>query len=258
MRRYTEEELEDAKDFLRRRIDSELSMKHDVEELLGQYAILLLRLLDRAATQSRINALLDELIAQLLEDCYILGVDDNPLRHNAILLWMNSERGGDTLEGRVRKRVKTFFNEVFAVYAAYRLLGMDTGLEALAATIVANMKSPWENPVLVEVREAIASGAVGGDIEEFEAPHFGRGVEVSSAGALETITGFAVADAWMWWGHEEALSNGANGYYVVRGSSYPCEECNSHTGIFYPIDDENNRPQYHQNCCCMVVYTYKE
>ena len=46
------------------------------------------------------------------------------------------------------------------------------------------------------------------------------------------------------------------GYHVLRGSSYPCEICDSHTGIFYPISDEDNKPQYHAHCCCLVVYSY--
>ena len=76
--------------------------------------------------------------------------------------------------------------------------------------------------------------------------------------AIEKIADFAIGDAWMYWGWLDARDKGAKGYFVERGSSYPCDECQSHVGIFYPIEDEENRPQYHRNCCCYVVYSYVE
>lgn len=252
--RYTDEELEQAKDFLRRRIESELSMHRDVEDVLTEYAEKLLDLLFRDATQDEIDVLVDEMCAQLLSDCFILGVDDRQDDREAILLWMNSERNGDTLEGRIDKRGQTWLNEIFAVYAAGKLLGLDRG--SLLSSIKANMKHPWDNEVLVAVREKIRRGEVSGNIEDFEEPHFGTGHEISSMGALQTITGFAISDAWMWWQYEDARKQGARGYFVERGSNFPCEECDSHTGVFFPIGDEDNRPQYHRNCCCIVIYTY--
>lgn len=252
--RFTDQELEQAKDFLRRRIESELSMKRDVEDVLKEYAERLLSLLFSGAGEDQINVLIDELCAQLLSDCLILGVDDRQDDREKILLYMNEERNGDTLEGRIEKRGRTFLNEVMAVYLAGKLLNRKEG--DLLSAIVANFKHPWENEVLVEVREKIRHGELAGNVEDFEEPHFGQGIEISSLGALQTITSFAVADAWMWWGYEDALAHGAKGYYVQRGSSYPCEECDSHTGIFYPIGDEDNRPQYHMNCCCYIIYSY--
>lgn len=256
MASYTERELEQAKDFLRRRIDSELSMKRDVEDVLAEYAEKLLDLLFRNAAQEEIDILVDEMCAQLLSDCFILGVDDRQDDREAILLWMNSERNGDTLDGRIDKRGRTFLAEVVAVYQAGRLLGLDE--TSLLSSVKANLKHPWDNEVLIAVREKIRRGEISGDISDFEEPHFGTGHETSSMGALQTLTGFAVSDAWMWWQYEDARRQGAKGYFVERGSSFPCTECDSHTGIFYPVGDEDNRPQYHQNCCCIVIYTYVE
>ena len=253
--RYTENELEQAKEFLRRRIENELSMRNAVEDVLDDYAERLLNLLYMNAGHDMIDALIDEMVAELMDDCELLAVDEHD-RRDAILLYMKGERNGDTLEGRIAKRCRTFLAEVTAVYAAGRMLGMLK--DRLLASVRENLKHPWNNPVLVEVREKITKGELAGSLDDFAEPHFGRGVEISSLGALQTITSYAVADAWMWWYHEDALARGAKGYYVDRGSSYDCLECDSHTGIFYPIDDEENRPQYHLNCCCIVVYTYVE
>ena len=135
-----------------------------------------------------------------------------------------------------------------------KLLGLSES--KLLSSVKDNFEHPWQNEVLVSVREKISSGEISGDISDFEEPHFGKGIEISSMGALQTMLGFAIADAWMWWSYENALERGAKGYFVVRGSSYPCDECDSHTGIFYPIGDEENRPQYHAHCCCCIVYSY--
>ena len=86
----------------------------------------------------------------------------------------------------------------------------------------------------------------------------GKGVEISSFGALDTILTTGIADAWMYWGYEDALARGAKGYFVERGSSYPCDECDSHCGVFHYITDEDNRPQFHAHCCCYIVYSYTE
>ena len=261
MARYTEEELEAAKDFLRRRIENELSMKRDVEDLLGEYAERLLELLFRDASDEAINALIDELCEQLIEDCYLLGVDERDNKREAIMLFMNSERSGDTMEGRVRSRGRTFFNEVFAVYLAAKLLGgFDgaNGLNGVVRLVKEYLKKPWDNPLLELVREKIRRGEIDGNMSDFESPHFGKGVEISSMGALQTLLGYHVADAWMWWGYEDARERGAIGYYVLRGSSYPCDVCQSHVGVFYYITDETHRPQYHLNCCCFVVYSYTD
>jgi hypothetical protein len=254
---YTPEELEAAKDFLRKRLESEQSMSADVERLLYTYAGYLLSALFAASSETDIEdleLLIQDLIEQLMADCELLAVDEREDKRDAILFYMASERNGDTLEGRVNKRCHTFYNEVFAVYMAGELLGLNE--KSLLSSIKANFEHPWDNEVLVAVREKINRGEIDADIADFEEPHFGKGVEISSLGALQTILGYAIADAWTWWQYEDAKENGAKGYHVLRGSSYPCEICDSHTGIFYLISDEDNKPQYHAHCCCLVVYSY--
>lgn len=254
---YTEEELEQAKEFLRRRIESELSMQRDVEDVLTEYAEKLLDLLFSDAPQEEMDALVDEMCAQLLSDCQILGVDDRQEDRDAILLWMNSERNGDNLEGRIGRRGRTWMNEIFAVYMAGRLLGLDK--TSLLSSIRANMKHPWDNEVLVAVREKIRRGEVAGDIEDFDEPHFGTGMEISSLGALQTLTGYAIADAWMHWQHEDAGKQGAKGFYVLRGSSFPCDICQAIVDAgLHEMGDIDAIPPFHNHCCCYVVYTYVE
>ena len=251
---YTPEELEAAKEFLKKRLESERSMSADVERLLYTYAGYLLSALFSNESDEDIELLIQDLIEQLLADCELLAVDEREDKRDAILLYMLGERNGDTLEGRVNKRCHTFFNEVYAVYLAGKLVGWDEN--SLLSSIKSNLEHPWQNEVLVAVRKKISRGEIDADAANFEEAHYGKGVEISSLGALQTMLGYAIADAWTWWQYEDSKEKGAKGYFVVRGSSYPCPECDSHTGIFYPISDEDNKPQYHAHCCCLVVYSY--
>lgn len=249
---YTDQELEEAKAFLRDRLRNEKSMTYDVEKLLAIYAAYLLTALFNDASDEDIELLIQDLIDQILEDCKTLAVDEHD-RSDVILPYMLGERNGDTLEGRINTRCHTFFNEVFAVYTAGKLL--DIGYQPLLKSIRDNIRHPWQNEVLVDVRERQRRGEISAEYE-FDEPHFGQGVAISSFTALDTMTRYAVADAWMEWGWLDAVERGARGYFVERGSSYPCDECDSHTGIFYPITDEDSKPQYHANCCCIVIYSY--
>lgn len=254
---YTPEELEAAKDFLRKRLESEQSMSADVERLLYTYAGYLLSALFAAKSDSDIEdleLLIQDLIEQLIADCELLAVDEREDKRDAILFYMASERNGDTLEGRVNKRCHTFYNEVFAVYMAGELLGLNE--KSLLSSIKANFEHPWDNEVLIAVREKINRGEIDADIADFEEPHFGKGVEISSLGALQTMLGYAIADAWTWWQHDKAKEDGAFGYFVLRGSSYPCQICDDAAEVFYPINDTQHIVPLHLNCKCYIVYSY--
>lgn len=249
---YTEQELEDAKAFLRDRLRNEQSMSADVLRLLELYAGYLLTALFGNAPENEIEALIQDLIEQLLSDVELLAVDDHD-RKDAILLYMNSERHGDTLKGRVDKRCHTFFNEVFAVYMAGKLL--NKGYNVLLNSITTNLTKPWQNEVIVEAREAIAKGELASDFD-FSEPSYGRGVEISSLGALDRMLTYAIADAWTYWQHEDSATKGAKGYFVQRGSSYNCPLCDSMCGIFRDINDTEHLPPFHLSCCCYVIYSF--
>lgn len=253
-RGYTDAELEEARDFLRRRLESEQSVKRAVEELLLAYVSELV-FMYLYGSEDDSDYIIDVICAELIEDCETLALDEGRDDwKDAILKYMEGERFGKTLYERIKERVVTFCKEVYVVCMAGKLLGLTE--DAIIISVSANMKHPYENELIKDVRKKIESGKLAGDLVDYEEPHYGSGKEISSMGALQTITGFAVADTWMWFEFEDAKSKGAVGYYVDRGSSYPCDECDSHTGVFFPIDDEANRPQYHLNCCCVIIYSY--
>ena len=251
--RYTDEELAEAKAYLLQRRESEQSMSADLLRLLELYASYLLTAMLNGNGVDDIELLIADLIERLMEDCELLAVDEHD-RRDSILLYMHGERNGDTLRGRVEKRVRTFVNEITAVFVAGKL--MDLGYNRMLQSIRANLQHPWENDILVEARKLQEKGVIDSKYN-FTTPHYGQGNPTSSLTALDNMLVYAVADAWNEWQWLDAKSNGAVGDYVERGSSYPCDVCDGHTNTYYEIIDEENKPQYHLHCMCLVIYVYQ-
>lgn len=252
---YTERQLEEAKEYLRRRIESEISMQEDVERLLVEYAPLIVAAMISSGdysyeTNSDVQLLVDDLISRLLEDCRILAVDTRTDKRQEIVAYMDSERGGSTLEVRINERCITFSKEVAAIASCG--FALKYGRDAIVDAIKKNLKHPWDNSILEEARKLSEQGKITIPVD-IDKPSYGKGSEISSMGALQTMTGYAVADAWMWSLFQE--NKGAKGYYVFRGSSYPCDECDEAvlTG-FHPMSDWEHFVPLHPHCKCGVIF----
>ena len=255
---YTEEMLEEAKAYLRDRLRNQQSMSRRIEELLMLYAEYMLNALfsSMGNSEADMELLVLDLIEQIMSDCVLLAQDEHD-RKDLIFAYINRDIEGDNLQGRVSSRVHTFANEVMAVYGAGKLL--DYGYQKMLASVKDNLKDPWHNPIITEAKEKAQSGEItipdGMDLEE---PHFGKGSPISSSVALDFICEAAIADGWMEWLYLDNKDKGAKGYFVLRGSSYSCEECQSHVGIFWPIDNKDHYPPFHRSCVCYVIFSFVE
>jgi hypothetical protein len=57
------------------------------------------------------------------------------------------------------------------------------------------------------------------------------------------------------WGHNQLLNfidRNAAGFYVLRGSTYPCRACDDNTG-FHPMTEQEAMPPIHPHCCCYTI-----
>lgn len=251
-KKYTQKELEAAKELLRQRLESEQSMSLDVERLLEEYAEYIIHALFNGASDEDIELLIEDLIDRIMDDCRTLAVDEHDVDDDILAFVFDG--GDETVEERVRNRAETFLDELTAAYSAAVILDMDE--QELIASVRGSMDDPWDNEAIGEVRAMIERGEVDEDISDFEERHYGKGSPVSSKVAIGFITASAIVDTWNEWGWRTASEGGAIGYYVERGSSFPCEECDSHTGQFFDITDKSHIPQYHRSCRCFVVYVY--
>lgn len=252
---YTEEQIEEAKAYLRDRLRNQRSMSRRLEELLVLYAEYILNALAGGIgsnVEADVELLVIDLIEQIMNDCVLLAEDEHD-RKDLIYAYISRDIAGDNLNGRVTSRVRTYLAEISAVYAAGKILTHSDAF--ILSSIKEYRHDPWNNPILVEAREERDNGMMlftGIDLDE---PHYGHGVPISSLDALDMMTENAIAEGWMYWQYLDEKDKGAKGYFVQRGSSFPCELCDSHTGIFYPMTDKDNIPPYHPHCVCFVVYS---
>lgn len=63
---------------------------------------------------------------------------------------------------------------------------------------------------------------------------------------------------WMHFLRDEYEERGAAGYWVGRGSNYPCEAiCDLKVG-FHDINDKEGFPPFHGHCCCWAIPVYEK
>ena len=256
---YTEEMIEEAKAYLRDRLRNQQSMSRRIEELLTLYAEYLLNALFNSlggSVENDIELLVNDLIEQILSDCETLVVDEHN-RRELVLAYINRDVAGDNLRGRVTERVRTYANEVMAVYVGGKAIGEN--YDTMLSSIKSNLNDPWNNPILVTAREKVEKGEITiPDDVDIDEPSYGQGIAISSLKALNLMTEYAIAEGWQHYAWLDAKDKGAKGYYRVRMSQYACELCDSLCGIFYPITDEEHKGLAHPNCVCGIIYSYVE
>lgn len=256
--------IQQAQAYLRGRMENEKSMRDDVVRLLLQYGSMLIPLLiqylrtHRTFRRQDFDNWMEELRSRLLEDCLLLAVDEHT-HGDEVRAWVGRTWKGNDLEGRIMERVETFFDEVTALTAAGLLTGKNE--QEMTRTLGTWLTTPYDNPVITEARKKTDEGdavmlaallAMGLKKDTLDMPHFGRGVATASVTAIQHITTFAVAEGWNYDDYLEHKDT-AKGYRVYRGSSYPCDLCDSYVG-WHPADDVESLPLYHGHCYCYVVW----
>lgn len=259
--RYTEEDLEKARVYIRSRIENEISMQNDVGRLLDEYARKLVDLVYKGVVKdgnfrnsSEVEALIDELITRLIDDCMTLAVDEHDSERDNIIAYVGREWKGDDLQGRVGKRAWTFADEV--VTTAVAAVAMGVGKSKALKSIRNSSYRPWENDIIVSAREKVFRGELSLNGLDLNARHYGHGIPISSEKGLADITLFGVGEGWMYYDYIFNKAAGAIGFIPVRSSSIPCDICDDHANRFHFISED--APQYHLHCVCAIIWIYKK
>lgn len=192
---------------------------------------------------------LEEEILALMQEYATRSTKDRD-RINALLLWMASLGRGnrnlrDTLEGYLYK----FMKDLEAAIAALRFA--DATIGDAVTKVKTNLHTIYTMP---EVMAAFKNAS------EFAATYIqSRGVQKGGVGLSNNgstnVTNMARLTLQMVWMRSHRLEmeeDGAAGFYVLRGSNYPCEYCDSKVG-FHPMTDIDYFPPFHGHCCCYVV-----
>lgn len=257
MRAPTDKEIEEGKEYLHQRLDAELSMRTNLQIVMIEAAKQIIDIsyrykispeLFRFSANRQLQKEVDAIILSLLEIIedytYTLAVATHEDNKNAIVAYITRESYGKTFAQRTREYVDRFSKEVETAIAAGLLLNLSK--DRLLSSIRQSAKTPLLNEYIQKV---ISDGypivsRVG--VQE----SFGVGRTVSSWIALSDLTEYAVAEGWMKHWELQTKASGAVGFFVMRGSSYPCNICDDKVGFHTEWD---KLPPYHGHCKCFVV-----
>lgn len=197
---------------------------------------------------------LEEDILELVESYALRCTDDNK-RKNLLLLWLLAlGKGRRTLRSTLERRLKMFMRDMEVMIAA--LKSANISLTKAIGRIRNSLHAVY---IMPEVKKVIKNG------RDYRATYIRTGgVKHGNVGnsnsEANNIIRFATVTVQMAWMHEhyyEYKESGAAGYYVLRGSNYPCQICDDMVG-FHVIDDEEGYPPYHAHCCCYTLPIFEK
>lgn len=259
---YTQKDIEDAKAFIRKRVEAEISMQKHLDEALLWAAKEIIRIskkykikasLFKFSANENLKKEVDAVIARLREMIYeyteLLSVAVDKNESESIRAFINEETYGHTLKERINTYTNRFKFEVEAFVAAGLAFGY--GADKLLSTVRANMNAPYNNELF---RNTVIRGGMAATRIKTNGISYGQGHSNSARNLLLTLTRNTIGAAWMNIFGIQAYNNGATGFYSFRGSSYPCRYCQDLVG-YHPIEDYHG--QWHLNCRCFFVFVYE-
>lgn len=251
MRQPSESDIEAAKAYLRQRLEAERSMSYNLSVVMREAAERIVSICYAVNVNPqnfryedlflRAQGEIDEVIEWLREtirDYFeTLAVADHEENKDEILPFVLSENHGSTFDERLTDYCDKYRDELMLLIGAGLFLGV--GKTMLAKSIGENLKHPYANQLLTDGIAAPIS--------------YGRGRSNSMFTAISDLTQFGIAQGWMKHQYIDNRKNGCLGWYVMRGSSYSCEHCDSMVGFH---TDEGELPLYHSHCRCFAVPIY--
>lgn len=258
---YTDKDIEEAKAFIRKRVEAEISMQNHLDEALLwaakeiidiSYKYKIKASLFRFSANPELNREVSEVIAKLRQKLYkyteTLSVSVEEESKKVIIPFINQESYGKTLKERIDIYTNRYKYEIEAFVAAGLLFKKSAA--RLLEAIRGDLAAPYNNELF---KKSVLSGGLIATRIKTNGVSYGQGHAVSSRNMLNNLARNIIASAWMYMYGRAAKKKGAIGFYSFRGSSYPCSYCDSMVG-FHPI--EEYRGYWHPNCRCFFVFAY--
>lgn len=259
---YTEKDINEAKAFILRRVEAEVSMQSHLDEALMWAAREIVRISYKyriSATMFRfssnkdlkkeVDAVLAKLRLMIYDYTERLSVAVEKKESSHIIAYINDESYGKTLKERINQYTNRYSFELESLIAAGLLYRYSK--EKMLDSIKSSLTAPYNNRLF---QDSVKHGGMEATRIRTGGISYGQGHSNSARNLLNTLTRNAVGMAWMMMYGQTALNKGAVGFYSFRGSSYPCKYCQDLVG-YHPINDYQG--QWHLNCRCFFVFVYK-
>lgn len=262
-----EDDIRSAKDFILRRNEMARALASRVDDILDDMAERIVTICyrydvdpetftistryneDMMAEISEVMDDVEERILNLLNE-YSTRVTDDKDRIARLLAWMavlgrGNKNLRDTLDGYLYKTMKDFEAAIAALRA----------LKVTMAQAVIRLKM-YKHAIYV-MPEVLAAFKHNRDfaaqyIQSLGVQHGAVGISNNGSTNVTNMAKTTLQMVWMKSLGMDYEKDGAVGYYVLRGSTYPCAKCDSMVG-FHDIKDKEGFPMYHANCCCYAI-----
>ena len=242
----TTSEINDAKQYLRRRLNAEMSMEHRLEALLMQAAREIVafayeRNIPSTLFSFQYDTLLtyevDRIIARLRQQIeeydILMATSTDKAERSDLLSYIYRDIDGYTYSDRLTLYTDRFKQELQLFIAAGLVAGFTK--EQTISEIAKGYKQPYKGTILADK------------------PHPSG---FTSFTRLLILTRHTIAEAWMHADMEQAIRGGATGFITYRGSNYPCDVCSDYAGVFHTFAEPY--PPLHCNCKCYAIPVYSK
>ena len=257
------DDLEQAKAYIRQRLEAETSMTHNLTGYMREAASRIadiayrykippekFRFSANGKMKQEVENIISWLKSKIQDTAFTLSVaySENPENKDSIIAYVSSENHGKTFAQRNAIYCNRFKYELEGAIAAALILGV--AKDKLKQSIYTHFRSPYANPYFMK---AIQSQSVATRLRS-NGISYGTGRTNSMFTAINTLATHAVAQGWMrhWW--ETGERNGAKGFVTFRGSSYPCSLCGDYA--LHVHDMAEPYPPLHSHCKCGMYFIY--
>lgn len=237
----TQQEIEEAKKFALKRVEASAEAKKAIRLLLLSYA-------DRYSDgDENIEVLKGECandVNEIVRKYALLSAMYMGDNDGGVSAFMNETHSGKTFLERFEDQVENFFYDLSNIAKAVGAISW--GFKPEKKIFEEEYVKPYRDNSFISL--AIESGT------DIRIPSYRKGVPKAGAEQIMASAGNIVNTAWGFEQFDVAKRSGAVGYYVYRGSSYPCQTCQEATGFHKMEDEYFSAPPLHANCVCFAVY----
>ena len=262
MRYPSDREIEEAKDYIRQRLQAEKSMERNLRTAMLRAAERIISIshkygippkmfrfsLDRNL-KHEVEAIISDLRATIEDYTSTLSVATHNDKEEEILAYITRNSYRKTFGERNAIYANRYKYELEAAIAASMLAG--TSKAATLQLISKKLEHPYDNPDFIE---AVKAGDMNATRIRTDGISYGIGRTNSSFTALRNLTVFAVAEGWMKYWYLSGTEKGAKGFITFRSSSFPCQTCDEYAMRTHPMSDPY--PPLHNHCVCGMAFIY--
>ncbi|MEG1546565.1 MAG: hypothetical protein RR319_01285 [Bacteroides sp.] len=266
------EQIERAREYLAKVVDEEVKTDSNLRHLLRTHMSLIisesmehkgLGKRFRFSEDESLNKKVDEIISRLREalhsDIEEISLivkriaeekEDSKVDDAIVIAFLLSRIKGNTLKERINLYTGQLKSEIESFISAGIAAGLSKD-EILSQWLI-NVKSPYAAKIM---RDAMSDTGFTATRIQSKGIHYGKGRYTSSFDNLKRLLITTIGQSYLHASQTMAATNGAIGWYSVRGSLYPCSVCDGEVGITHQISEQFIG--YHPNCCCIQVFTYR-